>query len=444
MKKTNLLTCFVLALGIANFAAAEEQPAGLAVEKAAADYAQQEDALQKALRERTTDGRNIGEQPRDELRLLVKKSFDARQNLRYAHVKDLERRLHMIERAIQRSQQNEEVIIEARLDDLLSGLPIAGQPQYPRGAFQYVPQQRFSKDGKPVTVYAPGVPGINPFPPQAGQIANPIPQAGQVVSPPLPTFGAGKPMAVPGSTFYAAQEPPAKRPAADVDIETREQLAKLDVRAAERETASALDELTSLQKLEKEGAVSEPQIRAAQNRYEQAKTDLERAKTKLEGSARERSGLIEAAEAEVEEAQAARHKAGAQRQTSIAQVEAAEAEIAKAEAEVASAQAQVNSRQKQYDRVKELAKAKAVDEKLLDEKADDLDAAKGALESAQATVVIANTNARQAKSVVDESLADLELAEARLRAAKARRERLGGANKTQSAPQANPSVEHNR
>lgn len=388
MKKTNPLTCFMLALGIAHFAAAEEQAGGLSVEKAAKDYAQQEDALQKALRERSNDGRNTGGQPRDELRLLVKKSFDARQKLRHAHVKDLERRLHVIERAIERSQQNEQVIIEARLDDLLSGGAVGGQPQYSRGALQYIP--------------------------------------------------------LPGSTFYAAQEPPAKRPAADLDIDTREQLAKLDARAAERETASALDELTSLQKLEKEGAVSDRQIRAAQNRYGQAVTDLERAKTKLEGIARERSGLIETAEAEVEEAQAARHKADAQRQTSVAQVEAAEAEIAKAEAEVARAQANLDFRQKQYHRVKQLADTKAVDEQLLDEKANELDAAKTVLQSARAAAAIAQASARRAKAAAEESLADQELAEARLRAAKARHERLGGANKTQSAPKANPSIEHNR
>lgn len=441
MKKANLLTCFVVAFGFARYAAAQEQSRESAVEEAAQEYRQQEEALanrQGALRAKLGGGPSAdGEQARNELRLLVKQSFDARQKLRSAQVKELQRRLHDIELAIGKSQANEETIIDARVDDLLSGRPTSGR--YVTVYEQYV------EDGEVKTRESRVLSGVGTVGRGAVQyVPQPLPSLpsprvvpsgnAPTMTPPVTAGGSGWKNGPPG-VMAGSETGPAD---ANFDIDTRERLAELDLEQASAKRDVAANDYESHKEANQKapGSTPQPEMRKLEDLLRLAEIEVKRARTKLEGFARERSDLAAAAEVEVEAAEAARHKAVAKLETSRALAEAAASEIAKAEADVTSAQANFDFCQKQYDRMKELAEAKSVEERLVDEKSNELQNAKGALESVRTGVVIAKAEATQAKSAAAESQADVELAEARLRAAQARRDRLAGATKTkQQAPQ---------
>jgi multidrug resistance efflux pump len=83
-------------------------------------------------------------------------------------------------------------------------------------------------------------------------------------------------------------------------------------------------------------------------------------------------------------------------------------------AEVASAEASMKFRKKQYERFVQLAKSGSIDAKLLDEKADQLEAARGKYDAAKAAVLIAEADVKIAESKVQQAEAELETTKANL------------------------------
>lgn len=467
MMRTKLFTCLIIACGAiddadgqqlyspqtlnapAFYATPVSSPRSPAVEKAANELQQQEAALadrQRKLREESPDGQKTDdEQARGELRLLVKQSFDARQKLRTSQVKELQQRLRDVERAIGKSQANEDAIIDARVDDLLSGKAVAWQRHLPGGPPPVLREERFVKDGKEIVVVTTAPPGLAQSPrliPQGSTTYQPSDSvAGNPAVTKLPEISIPEmraPEVVSGMMATSGSQP--AQPVDTGDIVTREQMARieLEVETAKRDAAKADHDSHKLANDRAPGSTPRLQMQRLATILRVAEAELKRAEAKLEAIKREHANLAAIAEIGVEEAEAARHKADAKRQGSVALVETAEAEIVKAEASERSALSSLGHRQKKYDRVKLLKTQNAVDDALLHETAEELNVASGALESARAAVKIAKSNAGQAKSAAEESLADLELAEARLRAAKARRDRLAGPRGANEAAEKTP------
>jgi RND family efflux transporter MFP subunit len=125
----------------------------------------------------------------------------------------------------------------------------------------------------------------------------------------------------------------------------------------------------------------------------------------------------EAAQAQAE-AQVAQMKARVN--TANAEFDAAESNIALAEAELAKAESYLNFRKIQFDRVSELYKLKSIDERLVDEKHEQRDAAQAAENSARAAIVSARSQAIAAKARVASAEADVVDAQAKVRLSKSR------------------------
>lgn len=442
MKKANLLTYFVMALGLAPYAAAQPEAGGPSVEKAAEEYRNREEALanfQSTLHEKSAGGQKADdEQPRDQLRLLVKEAFYARQKLRFEQVQELERRLKEIRLAIAKTQQNEEVIINSRLDELLSG-QVAGRRT------RYIEEQAVV-DGKTVTIRKPvyetvgapsGVPQdlgetmdlhLTPGGPVLSSQPGGVTVPRQVGNPELgivgTTFTARGGATGPRQVGNPAAGERPELPLADFDIETRERLAELDLQAAEVDVEATEKDLSRARALYETGTLTAEELRSREKDHRHAAIELKRAKAKLEGLERQRAELEAAAEAAVEEAEAERDRAAALVPREAAAKDAADAQLDEAQAKVEAAQAALAYQQKTFERIKNLVAEKAVDEKLLHEREEALAAAKSNLDSAEASVRGNEAIVHQRKSAITVAQHSLKLAEARLRAATAARDRL--------------------
>lgn len=124
----------------------------------------------------------------------------------------------------------------------------------------------------------------------------------------------------------------------------------------------------------------------------------------------------EAAQAQTE-AQVTQMKARVN--TSDAEFDAAEANISLVEADLAKAESYLSFREIQYQRITGLFKLKSIDERLVDEKHEQRDAAQAALNSAKAAIIAAKSQAIAAKARVASAEADVVDAEAKVRLAKA-------------------------
>jgi RND family efflux transporter MFP subunit len=109
--------------------------------------------------------------------------------------------------------------------------------------------------------------------------------------------------------------------------------------------------------------------------------------------------------------------------TARADADAAQAEVKQSEAEVVKATANREFREKQYERVKELFKLKSIDERLVDEKEKEQEAARGAELSARSAVLTAKAQAEAAQARVGQATAEVEDAKAEVQVASSRVDR---------------------
>jgi RND family efflux transporter MFP subunit len=131
---------------------------------------------------------------------------------------------------------------------------------------------------------------------------------------------------------------------------------------------------------------------------------------------------VQKCEASLEQARARVHQMNARVASAKADLEAAQAAVIFAEANAKSKAADLRFRQKQYERMKELwQKDRAVDERLVDEKTEQRDAAQEAersavagIASAKAQVSAANAKIQQAEADVLEAQAEVKVAQADL------------------------------
>jgi RND family efflux transporter MFP subunit len=120
---------------------------------------------------------------------------------------------------------------------------------------------------------------------------------------------------------------------------------------------------------------------------------------------------VKQAEAEVEQARSAIKRAEADQK-------AAEAAVKKAQSDIEMYVATRKYRDKEYKRIYALYQERAVDEKLVDEEIDRRDSAHAAEHSAEATVVLAQSQVSAAAAKVDQAKADLAAAEAKVQVTK--------------------------
>lgn len=123
------------------------------------------------------------------------------------------------------------------------------------------------------------------------------------------------------------------------------------------------------------------------------------------------------AEASLAQARAQVAQAEARVATAQADFEAAMANIAQVEAELGKAVSYRVFREKQYERVKNLFDLKSVDERLVDEKEEQRDAALAAEQAARAGILTARAQAAAAKARVAQAQADVADAQAKIQVA---------------------------
>ena len=115
---------------------------------------------------------------------------------------------------------------------------------------------------------------------------------------------------------------------------------------------------------------------------------------------------VDQARAALEQAKAQVAQADARVMTAEADEGAARAAIEQAQAEVERANAARTFREKQYKRIKSLFELKSVDERLVDEKEDEKDAARAAQHLAEAGVTNSKALATAARARVEQAKAD--------------------------------------
>jgi HlyD family secretion protein len=113
------------------------------------------------------------------------------------------------------------------------------------------------------------------------------------------------------------------------------------------------------------------------------------------------------AKAQLELSKAQVAQAQARLSSAIASKAAVEAQVAVAEAEVMRTTYDHNYRQKEYVRIAELVKQKAVDQKLFDEQQERLGASSAAVQSALATVSATKAQVLEAEAKIEQARADL-------------------------------------
>jgi RND family efflux transporter MFP subunit len=123
------------------------------------------------------------------------------------------------------------------------------------------------------------------------------------------------------------------------------------------------------------------------------------------------------AEAALEQARAQVKQMEARVATAKADFEAATANIKLAEAELIKATANLGFRTKQYERIKRLFELKSVDERLVDEKDEQREAAQAAQHSARAGILAASAQASAAEAKIAQAKADVLDAEAKVQVA---------------------------
>jgi len=106
--------------------------------------------------------------------------------------------------------------------------------------------------------------------------------------------------------------------------------------------------------------------------------------------------------------------------TAKAEFDAAESNIELVEADLGKAESYLKFREKQYQRISDLFKLKSIDERLVDEKFEQRDAAQAAENSAKAAIVSAKSQALAAKARIASAEADVIDAQAKVRLAKSR------------------------
>lgn len=115
---------------VAAYVGAQPPSGGLSVEIVREQYQQQEELVTNALNDALKTGRGAGPEERqalrDKLRLAVEGSFSVRQVLQQAELENLRRRLDELEQARQDREKHKAAIIDARVDELLSGQPAEG------------------------------------------------------------------------------------------------------------------------------------------------------------------------------------------------------------------------------------------------------------------------------------------------------------------------------
>lgn len=403
--------------------------------------------------------REWSDEQRKKLRDLVEKTFQARQELQRAELRELHRRLDAIGRAMHDREQHKDVVIDARVNQLIRNdaasdgyaevveqrvengevktirrrVPVKGihSPVLPAPAYV---EEEVQTDGGTQRIRKPVSPPADGFVEREEQHVD---ENGQVVTTRrrVPVKRAlTAPVPLPTAVLPPAKvrdenapAPPAERkplPADEFDIETRERLAELDVQAEEEDYAAAEKKVENVRRLREQNAVSESELWLCENERRHAAIELKRAKTKLEGVARQRAELEEAAEAAVAQATAQHDAAAAKLRESEAACDAARGELTKTEADIQAAVAKVAYEQKQYDRFKNLIDQKAVDANLLPEREDALEAAKASLAAAKASVTTAKAKLNGFESAIEGARAGLAVAKARLDAATAHRDRL--------------------
>lgn len=103
--------------------------------------------------------------------------------------------------------------------------------------------------------------------------------------------------------------------------------------------------------------------------------------------------------------------------TADAKWRASVASQTQASAEVARATAQKAFREKQYDRIGNLAKLNAIDQRLVDEKQAEMEAARGTEQAAKAAIVTAEADVAAAAAGVEEAKANLANSQAKVQVA---------------------------
>ncbi|HXT58460.1 MAG TPA: hypothetical protein VN699_07490 [Pirellulales bacterium] len=311
---------------------------------------------------------------RDKLRPLVEETFDSRQRLQQAELKELRRRLAEIEQAIQEREKNKEVIVNSRVDELLdSNSAETGIPNF---------DVRNNETGQPV-----------------GKLSPSRAPSRQV------------------SEKAIDERNDATSADGEFDFDTRERLAQLDVQAAQEECSAAERDLLRLEELFKKGAARESDIQSKEKELRRAKRELQRAEFMLEGLSGRRAELSAAAEADVAEAEAEVARAAAKVDVAKATAEAAKAQTQKVEADIEAAKANYAFRQKTHDRMQKLFETKSIDSQTLDEAEKQFATAKAAFDGARSTLATSKANIMQANSAIAEAQAEKNVAEQRLRAA---------------------------
>ena len=370
---------------------------------------------------------------REKLRPLVEESFDARQRLQQAEVKELRRQLAEIEQAIQDREKNREVIVNSRVDDLVHGRATSAKSQEPQGA--PLPASEINQVGTPPANAPPGTEVRVRFvheqqnvDGETKTVTRPVYEFVKKQQPNAPQYVEEDSSVA--SSHTSDDESTAERKGAALDegamdIETRARLAQIDFEAAEEGLAAAKRNLDYSRAAFDSGTMPQNRFHESDKEYRQAQYELKRAKIKLEGLARQRAELEAAAAADVTDANAEVRRAMAKVKVAEANLAAAMAQKDRAVADVAAAKANYEYCEKSHGRISQLATVqKAVGMEVLDEAVEKLAKAKATLDGAEAALAAENAKIETSKATFEEMRAEVVAAEMRARAAEARRARL--------------------
>lgn len=136
----------------------------------------------------------------------------------------------------------------------------------------------------------------------------------------------------------------------------------------------------------------------------------------------ERDVAVTQATAAVDRSKAQVVQAESRVKVAVAAVDAAKAKQMQAKAIKEEMEAKRGYREKQYSRISDLAHRNAIEQRLVDEQYDDLEAAKASVNSAIAGIATADAEYVEAKANVDKTNADLKAAEAEVEVSVANRD----------------------
>jgi multidrug resistance efflux pump len=437
-------------------ATADGKPSRLSVEAEQFEQEMQRtsrmaDELRKQYSNRHSGAEGVDRQSlREKLRPLVEESFEARQRLQLAELKELRRRLAEIEQAVAQREKHKDAIVDLRVDELMNRKPaaLAGAPaRAPQSRSHQGPQETVPEANSPlpagsetgVVHYVQEQVEING---EVKAITRPVIEYRRTpsvsVSPYRPPLADSSPEPRGATKDEANSE--TRRSAEDAfDFKTREQLAQLELESAEAEHAAVGKELDRVRELHKRTAIEESVLGDKEREHRQAEFQLRRATLNVEGLTRQRAELQAAVDAEVAEAEEEVKRAASHLTISEANAAAARGQLKQMEAEAEEAESNLSFCTKVYKRMKDLAlEQKAVDMKLVDEKEGKMLAAQAALRTAQAALPAGKARVEQADASIQEARASLHIAELRLNAAQARRDRLKPGDAT-DAVEAGPS-----